>query len=127
MKIEKTVVSVFVAVAIGLIVLKWEWIAELFGVRVQVERSGSMVTMEYALGILAVMALGYVFYRRPILCAIWFVLGPTLITHSVHILKHGVPRLWPVELLMLAALILPYAAIAFGTAYLRRRFIERRS
>jgi hypothetical protein len=82
---------------LGLLVFRWLWIAQIFGVDLQVERGTSIITIEY-------------------------MLGPVLITHPIHLAKLGrIPNLWPMELLFLAALTVPYVGIAYGAAYMRRR------
>jgi hypothetical protein len=111
-----------VSILVGLLVLKWEWLASSIGVETHVNRTNSALSFEYALGLVATFVLGFVFPHRPATCAISFMAGPTLLTHSIYILKHGFPNLWPVELLLLAALTVPYVGLAYSAAYLRKRW-----
>jgi hypothetical protein len=121
-RIRESILPIVVSGLVGLVVLKWEWLANASGLEVHVNRGNSMVTFEYAVGLVATFLLGYAFPSWPIACAISFMLTPTLITHSIYISQHGVPNLWPVELMFLAALTVPYIGLAYGGAYLRKRW-----
>jgi hypothetical protein len=120
MKSKEAVWLALIASLLGLLVLKWEWLAQLLGVAVAVERSGSMITMEYLFGLVAVAALGFAFYRAPVWCAVWFMLGPTIVASAIHIARIGVPNQLMLEIVVLAILTLPYIGVAYGAAYLRR-------
>jgi hypothetical protein len=106
---------------IGMLVLKWTWLADLFGVAYHIERTGSMITFEYFVGVVAVAILGYVFYKAPIWCAAWFMFGPMIVTHIVHIVRFGIPQQLLLEVAVLAMLTIPYIVVAYAAAYLRRR------
>src|SRR3954470_22448067 len=99
MNIREGSVPSVVSILVGLPVLKWELLAGALGLEIHVDRANSILTFEYAVGLVATFLLGYVFQLRPLTCAIAFMIGPTLITHSIHIYQHGIPNLWPVELL----------------------------
>jgi hypothetical protein len=124
-KVKEVTIATFVSIVLGLIVLKWEWLASVVGLDIYVERSTSMITVEYVIGLGVAFMLGYAFPKRPVLCAIWLMLGPTLITHTIHLIIHGVPNLWPVELLFLTILTIPYVGLAYGGAYVRHRMMKR--
>ncbi len=85
-----------------------------------------MVTFEYPLGFAVVLLLGYIFASYAIECAISFMFVPIVISHTIYIWQHGVPRMWVVELMFLAGLTVPYIALAYGAAYLRRRWDRKR-
>jgi hypothetical protein len=112
------------ASVLGLLILKWTWLAEVLGIMVNVERTGSVITIEYVWGMAAVAFLGYLFPKLPIWCAVWFMLGPTIITHAVHVVSFGIPQQWGLEIFVLAILTIPYIGIAYGAAYVRRRSLR---
>jgi hypothetical protein len=110
---------------LGLLLFHWPWFAKLLGFDLQIERSGSIITVEYLWGAIVVLGLGLAFHKHPIWCAIWFMFGPVLVTHPIQLMKLGrIPNLWPMEILMLAVLTLPYIGIALGAAYVRKRMVE---
>ena len=113
---------IVVAILAGMLVLKWEWMAELAGIPESIQRDGAMLTTEYWIGLAAVFVLGLAFPTRWFATAAWFMWGPTIITHSVFIIQHGIPNLWPLELAFIAALTVPYIAVGYGGAFLRRRW-----
>lgn len=115
-------VSALVSILVGLVVLRWEWLASLVGMQIQINRGEGMLTFEYAVGFPATFLLGYIFPTYSISCAIWFMLGPTVVTHSIYIYQHGIPSMWPVELVFLVLLTLPYVGLAWCGGYLRNRF-----
>ena len=94
MKAKEMIWPAILASVLGLLILKWIWLAELVGIAVNIERTGSIVTIEYGWGMLAVAVLGYLFFRLPIWCAVWFMLGPTIVTHAVHLARFGIPQQW---------------------------------
>jgi hypothetical protein len=116
--------SAILASVLGLLILKWTWLAEVLGIIVNIERTGSMITIEYVWGMLAVAFLGYLFHKLPVWCAVWFMLGPTIITHTVHVVRFGIPQQWGLEILVLAVLTIPYVGIAYGAAYMHRRSLR---
>ena len=124
MKAKEANWSAVVASLVGLLVLKWTWLAELLDITVHIERTGSIITVEYLWGLLAVAALGYLFYRVPIWCAVWFMLGPTLLIHAIYLIKFGIPSQWALEVFMLAVLTIPYVGIAYAAAYVHRRSLK---
>src|SRR5687767_7922050 len=99
--------SAVLAILLGLLVLKWKWLAEIFGTTITIERTGSMITIEYLRGMLAVAVLGYLFYELPVWVAVWFMLGPTLFTHAIHVLRSEIPNQWALEIFILALLTIP--------------------
>jgi len=128
LKTTASILPAIAASALGILVMRGEWFVQSLGFDFQIQRTGSMVTVEYFWGMFAVFLLGYVFYKWPAWCAIWFMLGHVIVTHSIYFLRHGVPNLWPLELAVLAVLTLPYIGLAWLAAYLRKRFvIGRRS
>jgi hypothetical protein len=68
MNTRQAVVATVVSTSAGLIVLKWEWLANLLGAQAYVARGDEMVTFEYYVGFLATFVLGYVFPEWPIGC-----------------------------------------------------------
>lgn len=58
--------SAVVATLLGLLVLKSTWLAQIFGATITIERTGSMITIEYLWGMLAIAVLGYLFYELPV-------------------------------------------------------------
>ena len=124
MKAKQASWSAVVATLLGLLVLKWTWLAEIFGATVTIERTGSMITIEYLWGMLAVAVLGYLFYEVPVWVAVWFMLGPTLVTHAAHVLRSGIPNQWALEIFILALLTIPYVGIAYAAAYVRKRALK---
>jgi len=121
-KAKEATLTAVVAGLSGLLILKWTWLAEMLGVSVSIERTGSIITVEYLWGMLAVAVLGYVFYRLPLWCAGWFMLGPILVTHASHLARFGIPSQWLLEVFLLALLTIPYLGIAYGAAYIHRRY-----
>lgn len=125
MKAKELIWPATLASVLGLLILKWTWLAELLGITVNIERTGSMITVEYAWGMFAVAVLGYLFYKLPIWCAAWFMLGPTILTHAVHLVRFGIPQQWLLEVFVLAILTIPYVGIAYAAAYVHRRSLKR--
>lgn len=80
-----------------------------------------MIATEYWIGLACVVPLGYLFPQNPIACAVTFMWVPVLLRHLVYIFEHGFPNLWPLEIMMIAVLTLPYIGLAYGAAYLRRQ------
>jgi hypothetical protein len=80
-----------------------------------------MLAPEYWIGLPLVALLGYLFPRNAIACAVGFMWVPVALRHSVYIFEHGVPNLWPLEIMMIATVTVPYIGAAYGVAYLRRR------
>jgi hypothetical protein len=120
-KATEATFTAVVAGLVGLVILKWTWLAELLGITVSMERTGSILTVEYLWGMLAVAVLGYVFYRLPLWCAGWFMFGPILVTHAWHLARFGIPGQWALEVFLLALLTIPYLGIAYGAAYIHKR------
>jgi len=106
---------------IGIAVLKWEWLLNVFGISAHIERGTALVTFEYWLGFVAAAVLGFLFPRHPGTAGAFLMAGPTILMHSVHIAQGGVPQQWFLELFMLAALTVPYVGLAALVAYLRQR------
>jgi len=108
---------------LGMLVFQWSSLAQLFGLDAEIQRSGSLVTVEYLWGMPVVLVLGLIFYRHPIWCAVWFMFGPVLILHPIKFIELGrIPNLWPIEITLLGVLTLPYIGISWAAAYLRRRY-----
>jgi hypothetical protein len=112
------------AFLLGLLVLQGAWLAERLGITVQIERSGSMISVEYLWGMLAVAALGYVFHRSPAWCAAWFMFGPVALAHIYHFVRFGIPNQWALEVFFIALMTIPYVGIACAMAYQRRRSLK---
>lgn len=111
-----------VAILSGMLVLKWEWIAGLVGIPVLVDRGTSMLATEYWIGMAVVFVLGVVFPINWFSTAVWFMFGPTIVTHVLHVMRYGVPNLWPLELAIIVILTIPYIAASYGGAFTRRRW-----
>jgi hypothetical protein len=61
MKIRESIVPIVVSILVGTAVLKWEWLANASGLQIHVDRGNSMLTFEYAVGLIATFLLGYTF------------------------------------------------------------------
>ena len=122
MKLKEGITPALVSIIVGVIVLKWEWAAYVPGLDIHVSRTQTTDIIKYVVGLVAALSLGYAFPRQAIVCGVCLMLGPTLIAHSIYIFQKGVPNLWPLELLFIAALTIPYIVFAYGAAYLRRRW-----
>jgi hypothetical protein len=105
----------------GIVVLKWQWVLNGVGLVIEVQRGTGLVTFEYWIGFLAAAILGFSFPKHPIVASAFLMAGPTILTHTIHIVQYGFPRLWPVELTLLAALTVPYIGLALIVAHLRER------
>lgn len=126
MRLGEAVSLALVSGLLGLLVFQWPWFARPFGLEIEIERTGSLITVEYLWGMLVVFGLGLTFYKHPIWCAVWLMFGHVLITHPITLIKLGrVPNLWPMEIFMLALLTLPYIGIGYGASYLRQRVAAR--
>jgi len=125
-KFREHVLPFVVSGLLGLLLFRWEHLASAVGWQIHIERGNSMVTFEYPLGFAVVLLLGYIFASYAIECAISFMFVPIVISHTIYIWQHGVPRMWVVELMFLAGLTVPYIALAYGAAYLRRRWDRKR-
>ena len=121
MKLSRLITEVAVAGPLGLIVLNLNWVLKNTGLDFQIPRSNFSVTPEYWVGAVFVFLLGYVFAHYPVTCAVAFMWIPVAPRHSIYIFQRGVPNLWPVELLMIALLTLPYIGLAYLDAYFRRQ------
>lgn len=80
-----------------------------------------MIAPEYWIGLPCVAILGYLFPQNAIACAVAFMWVPVSLRHSAYIVEHGVPNLWPLEIMTIAVLTLPYVGLAYGVAYFRRK------
>lgn len=121
MKIRGAYIAALTAALTGLLIMKWQWLVMMIDIRAEIARSGSLVTFEYFISLPAAFILGVIFPKFPTHCGVWLMLGPVLITHSVFIAQHGVPSLWPAELVLLAILALPYIGLAHIGATVGRR------
>lgn len=119
--IRKYVPAALAGTIVGMVVLKWEWLLNVFGLPVHIARGTSLVTFEYWLGFLAAALLGFLFPKHPITAGAFLMAGPTIITHSVFIAQRGVPQQWGLELAVLAILTVPYVGLAALVGYLRQR------
>ena len=120
-KILNVVAATFVSILLGFIILKWELLTNALGLDIHLERGTSIVTIEYVIGFGVTFFLGYVFHERPVLCGICFMFGPTLVTHAIYISERGVPNMWPVEVLLLMILTIPYIGLAYAGAFVHRK------
>lgn len=111
-----------VAALLGFAISYLEWILVATGAHMHVPRGDSMIATEYWIGIPCVLLLGLLFPRDAITSAVVFMWAPVLFRHAIYIFEHGVPNLWPVEILGIAFLTVPYIGVAFGGAYLRKQF-----
>ena len=80
-----------------------------------------MITTEYWIGLPCVALLGYLLPRHPVACAVAFMWAPVSLRHVIQIFEKGISNLWPVEIMVIAALTLPYIGLAYVGAYLRRK------
>jgi hypothetical protein len=113
--------AIGVAAILGLAVSYLDWILGTVGSGLRISKGTSMIAPEYWIGLPCAALLGYLFPRNAIACAVAFMWVPVSIRHSAHILEHGVPNLWPLEIMAIAVLTLPYIGLAYAVAYLRRK------
>lgn len=117
--------EILISILLGLLIMKWKGLLNLVGMDFHMSPSESIVTNEYYVGLLAALTLGYVFPKHPTHCGIWLMAGPVLITHTIFMLNHGIPNMWPVELLLLALLTVPYVTLSHIGSFIARRLEKR--
>ncbi len=121
MKIPRLWTAIGVAAIAGLAVSYLDWVLGAAGSSIRIPTGDSMIAPEYWIGLPCVALLGYLFPQNAIASAVAFMWVPVLLRHAAHILQHGVPNLWPLEVVLIAVLTLPYVGMASGVAFLRRR------
>jgi peptidoglycan/LPS O-acetylase OafA/YrhL len=110
-----------VSILLGLVVLQWQWILNMIGLPVHVERADSPLAFEYWLGLLGAGFLGYIFPKRAALAGLLLMLGPTFIVTVVYLAESGVPALWPIQMMFTVVLTIPYIICAALAAYFKQR------
>jgi len=113
--------AILISTLLGILIIKWKWISSFVGIDIQVPLSDSIVSYEYYVGLPVAIILGFSFPKYPTHCGIWLMLGPILINHTIFIVKHGVPNMWPVELLLLTFLAVPYVVLSHVGSFIERR------
>jgi len=121
MKTTEVAIPVASSLVLGLIVIEWKTIAQFLGIGHRIIESESVIAPEYWFGLIVVALLGAVFPKRPLHCAIAFMLGPLSVRHIVHLAVHGIPNLWPIEVGFILLLTLPYMAVAYLAARIRAK------
>lgn len=117
MRFHDNFFAAIVSIAAGLILFKWQFLATMVGWNVHIDRGDSLITMEYVIGLAVAFVLGFSFPKHPVLCAVWFMLGHSLVSILTHIAAKGVPNLLPVEIMFLIVLTVPYVGLAYAGAY----------
>jgi hypothetical protein len=120
-RVRELITAVTISVIVGMIVFRWQWLTQAIGLDIHVIRSNSPVTFEYFIGMTAAIGLGFAFPTRPVVCAVSLMLGPNVVSTAILVIGGRIPNLWPLELLFLLVLTIPYIGLAYVGAYLRKR------
>ncbi len=105
---------------VGLILFNWESIAATIGVPVHAERGNSSITFEYWIGLGIAAVAGFIAPGQALTAAAFLILGATGVRHMIYLAQNGVPNLWPIEVLFIVLLSIPYLVAALFAARLRR-------
>lgn len=115
-------IAIALSSLVGILINNWAIIANMVGYTAT-HSAQSPFSMEYLVSIVAAFLLGFVFARYPTYCGISLMAAPIAINHVGYFWQHGVPSLWPMELLILAVFTIPYIVAAFGGSKIRTRYL----